>query len=238
MNKKDSQEVVDELKERASPEIAEASARFFKTGPGQYGEGDQFLGIRVGEQRKIAAQFQDLPRTQILALLKNPYHECRLTGFLILVRQYELASTLAEKEKLFRFYVKHIDRANNWDLIDTTAHKIAGAYCWETQDCTILEQWCDSRKLWRERAAVVATFWFIRHKHMAHTLQFAQRLMNHPHDLIHKAIGWMLREVGKKDSVTLVTFLDEHYRQMPRTMLRYAIEKFPEPRRKKYLARD
>lgn len=217
----------------ASPEKAASSSRFFKAGPGEYAEGDRFIGVTVPEQRKIAKAHRDLTLPQIRLLLKSKYHEYRLTALLILVYQFEAGSDV-DREKCVDFYLDHLDYVNNWDLVDSSAYKILG--CWlESKPRNVLVDLADSQDLWRQRVAMIATYWFIKAGDYDDTLAIAQRLLNHEHDLIHKAVGWMLREVGVKDLAVEERFLKTHYRKMPRTMLRYAIEKFPEPRRRAYL---
>ena len=224
-----------ELREKRNPEKAAFYPRFFKAGPGEYGEGDKFIGVVVPDQRKIARQFRDLELPEVRKLLDDSFHECRLTGLLILVIQYERANDDAERREVHDFYVRHFDRVNNWDLVDATAHKILGPQS-EFDDRSTIHKFSQSGSMWRQRAAVIATLHFIKQDDFADTMTFCEQFLDHPHDLIHKATGWMLREVGKRDEAVLRAFLDEHAGTMPRTMLRYAIEKLPESRRKRYLA--
>jgi 3-methyladenine DNA glycosylase AlkD len=224
----------DHLQQVADPKIAAHSQRFFKTGPGEYGEGDQFLGIRVPILRKAARRFRDLPRSDITRLLKSPLHEVRLTGLLVLVSQFEGGSP-AQQESIYKYYLRNARCINNWDLVDTSAHQIVGGWLLERGKGP-LDVLARSQNLWERRIAIVATYHFIKRDLYAPTLQLSKRLLRDEQDLIHKAVGWMLREVGNRDRQLLESFLKEHYATMPRTMLRYAIERLPERRRKAYLA--
>ncbi len=225
-----------ELEKLSSPEKAAVLARFFKSGPGEYGEGDVFYGIRVPLQRRVAATFRDLPREQIRRLLLDPVHECRLTALFILVRQYERAGA-AGKQEIFDFYLQHARRVNNWDLVDCSAPNIVGTHLLH-RSREILYKLARSPIVWERRIAVLATFAFIRKNDHEPTFRLAEMLLQDSHDLIHKAMGWMLREVGKRDRAGAEAFLKAHGSSMPRTMLRYAIEKFDEPARQKYLRRS
>jgi 3-methyladenine DNA glycosylase AlkD len=218
-----------ELDALASPTKAIVLSRFFKTGKGEYGEGDRFLGITVPEQRQLAKKFISLGFDEIEKLLQTDMHEYRLTALLILTYQYPKADTF-KREEIFKFYLKHTKWINNWDLVDVTCRQILGVHLLH-QDRNILYELARSQNLWEQRISIVSTLEFIKHQ------QFAIILLNHSHDLIHKAVGWMLREVGKQDRQILVGFLDIYYQQMPRTMLRYAIEHFDEPNRKAYLSK-
>ncbi len=228
------------LRKLASPEKAKASAWFFKTGPGQYGEGDQFIGVTVPEQRQVAKKFKDLPLTDVEQLLKSPIHEERLVAIIILVDQFQKADEnlpagrLAQKE-IYDFYLANTDRINNWDLVDASAEYIVGAYLLD-KPREILYKLAKSENLWERRIAMVATFEFIKNGDSSDALKIAQLLLTDKHDLIQKAVGWMLREVGKRCSEKdLTDFLDKHARAVPRTTLRYAIERFSEEKRQKYL---
>ena len=238
-------EVRRELRALADPVKAAFFPRFFKAGPGEYAEGDRFLGVTVPKQRKLAKRYRELPRRSVRSLLRDPYHECRLTALLILVLQFEGASrkprgaTTAEqleteRNDIARFYLDHLDFVNNWDLVDSSAHKILGPWL-EDRDRSLLDALAASGHLWRQRVAVIATLHFIKQGDFTDLLRLAETLRDHEHDLIHKAVGWMLREVGERERAIEESFLARHYRRMPRTMLRYAIEKFPEARRKAYL---
>ncbi len=222
------------LREAADAEKAAFYPRFFKAEKGGYAEGDKFLGVVVPEQRKIARRFRELPRKEVEKLLDSPWHECRLTGLLILVEQYQRGDD-AEQEAGAEFYLRKLDRVNNWDLVDASAHKILGPHL-EDRDRSLLYELAGSGHLWRERAAVIATLHFIKQGEFEDTLRLADLLLQHEHDLIHKAVGWMVREVGKQDLAKMEGFLKPRYQRMPRTMLRYAIEKLPEAKRKRYLA--
>ncbi len=225
--------VAQALKALANAKIAEHSSRFFKSGPGEYAEGDEFLGVRVPEQRKIARKFVKLPQQEVLKLLKSKYHEERLTALLIWTYQYPKADD-SLKSQIYEAYMANTQFINNWDLVDASAHKIVGPYL-ENRDKAILYTFAHSEDLWQRRIAIISTYYNIHREQFELTLDFSQILLNDPHDLIHKAVGWMLRELGKKDQPLEESFLKKHYQTMPRTMLRYAIEKFPESLRKQYL---
>lgn len=223
--------------EYSNPKKAVAVGRFFKTGKGQYGAGDIFVGATVPEQRIIAKKFKDLPLSEIEELLNQKIHEFRLTALLILSLQFEKGSA-DDQKKIYNLYMKNIDKVNNWDLVDQSAPKIVGEYLSKRPKkelCDVLTKLSDSDNLWYNRIAILATYPILKAGNFTHIKLLAKKLMNHPHDLIHKALGWMLREVGKKDEKTLVEFLDKYATEMPRTMLRYSIEKFPEKKRKYYL---
>ncbi len=223
-----------ELRRHANKKQAKTLSWFFKTGKGQYGEGDQFLGIKVPPLRELAKAFVDLSFKEVEELLKSPYHEERLTALLILVRRYSKEKSEEAKEKIFKFYIKNMKRINNWDLVDLSAQYIIGAFL-EDKNKSILFRWAKSKDLWTRRIAIISTLHLIRQGHFATTLKIAKMLLKDEQDLIHKATGWLLREIGKRDLGTLENFLQEHYKIMPRTMLRYAIEKFPEQIRQAYL---
>lgn len=223
------------LKSLADPERAEAYLRFFKTGPGEYGEGDAFYGIRMPDIRETAKAFRELPLAEIRILLASPIHELRMCGSVILTLQYAKGDD-KKRAEVFNFYIRHARRINNWDLVDVSAHKIVGAHLLN-RDRTLLYRLAKSRNLWERRIAVVATAHFISKGDLDDTFRISEMLLADKHDLIHKACGWMLREAGKKDLKRLEAFLDRHVQDMPRTMLRYAIEKLPERKRKAYLNR-
>jgi 3-methyladenine DNA glycosylase AlkD len=227
-------EVRRELRALATPEDAAVLQRFFKTGPGEYGEGDQFLGIRVPQLRALAKRQRGIPRDGRLHLLRSPWHEERLLALLLMVDAFGRGSA-AERERLYTDYLAHTRFINNWDLVDTSAEHIVGAFLGPEGTETLLSL-AGSGSLWERRIAILATFHFIKRREFAPTLRVAERLLRDPHDLIHKAVGWMLREVGKRDAAAEEAFLRDTYRAMPRTMVRYAIERFPEPLRKRYLA--
>lgn len=206
---------------------------FFKTGPGEYGEGDVFIGVKVPEIRKLAQRCNATPLRSVLSLLKSRIHEERLLALLILVRRFQ-TGTHAEQKDIYKTYLAHTAYVNNWDLVDLTAHHIVGAYL-QKRSRAPLTRLATSSSLWERRIAVIATFAFIRDNDYDDCLRIATQLLHDKEDLIHKAVGWMLREAGKRDMATEEAFLKRHYRTMPRTMLRYAIERFPERKRQAYL---
>lgn len=222
-----------QMRALASEERAQASLWYFKTGPGEYGEGDQFLGIDSPTLRRLAKTYRLANFKILLSLLKSKYHEERLLALLILGLQFPKASVEA-KDEIFRFYLANTRSINNWDLVDCSAPHVVGAFLVD-KDKAILSTLAESSSLWERRIAIVATNYFIRNYHFDTTFQIAERLMNDREDLIHKAVGWMLREVGKKHFEAEEAFLRIHYQKMPRTMLRYAIEKFPEELRQRFL---
>ena len=223
-----------DLQQAANPTKVKVLAGFFKTGKGQYGEGDVFLGITVPEQRKIAQKYvQQMSLNEIQRLLSNRIHEYRLVALLILVEKYK-KSTPSEKKRIVDFYLKNTSRINNWDLVDLSADKIIGDYLLD-KDTTILTKLASSSSIWEKRIAIIATFAFIKKNQFKETFQIAEQLLQDKHDLIRKAVGWMLREVGKRDQKAEEEFLRRYYRKMPRTMLRYAIERFSDDKRKIYL---
>lgn len=222
-----------ELKKLASLKRAKVSLWFFKIGPGEYGEGDRFLGVNNPGMRKIAKQFPDLPLVELKKLLASAWHEERQTALFVLVGQYERGDEKSRRA-IYKFYLAHTDRINNWDLVDLSAHKIVGEYL-VRKDRDILYKLARSKNLWGRRIAIISTAAFIRRNDFSDTLKIAKILLRDEHDLIHKAVGWMLREVGKRDQAILENFLRKHYKTMPRTMLRYAIEKLSQNKRKLYL---
>lgn len=227
-------QVQDELRQIGDPQRAAHSARFFKTGPGQYGEGDVFIGITVPDQRKVAKRSLALALGEVEKLLTSSAHEERLTALLILVYQFKKADNPRQGE-IYDFYLSHTHLVNNWDLVDSSAPYIVGGYLID-KDRAILYELARSDNLWERRIAILATAWFIRAGESKDTFAIAELLLEDNHDLIHKAVGWMLREVGKSCGQEVEeTFLKAHYKTMPRTMLRYAIERFDEPLRQKYL---
>ncbi len=220
----------------ADAEKAAFLPKFFQAFPGGYGEGDQFIGVTVPHQRKTARKhFRELSLKGLEGLIRDRVHECRLTAVFILVLKYEKAKREDEREELLKFYLNNLSSINNWDLVDSSAYKILGPGLYE-KDRSLLYRLAGSGNLWRERIAVISTLYFIRNKDYEDTLKLAVMLLNHEHDLIHKAVGWMLREVGNRDFDVEYEFLKENYQKMPRTMLRYAIEKFSPELRKKFLA--
>jgi 3-methyladenine DNA glycosylase AlkD len=223
--------ILQELLTVADPEKAKFLQGFFKTGKGQYAEGDVMLGIVVPLTRDIVKRSPALPFGEIQVLLDSEYHEARLAGFLFLMKQFKKAKE-AERKAIFDFYLKNARKANNWDLVDVTCRDVIGLYLSDRTDRSILYRLAGSDNLWEQRIAIVSTWTFIKNRQFDDTLAIAEKLLAHRHDLIHKAVGWMLREVGKKDRQTLVDFLEVHHKNMPRTALRYAVEHFsPEERR-------
>lgn len=223
-----------DLKKLSSPTRAISSLRFFKTGKGQYGEGDKFIGITVPDIRKVSKQYLDLSLEDVLSLLHSPIHEERLCALLILVSQYQKGDNKKQKQ-IFDLYLKNYKYINNWDLIDLTAPRIVGAYLFDKPK-DILYKLAKSKNLWQRRVAILATFQFIYYGQSQDTLKISKILLHDEHDLIQKAVGWMLREVGKRvDEKILLDFLKDNYKIMPRTMLRYAIERLPNSKRLAYL---
>ena len=223
------------LRQFASPRRAVGVSRFFKTGKGEYGEGDVFLGATVGEQRLIARQFRTLPLAELDSLLTSNIHEERLTALLILVDQFERAGEERLRSGIVRLYLERLRYVNNWDLIDSSADPILGGWLVD-KDRSLLDRLAGSAHLWSRRAAIIATFYFIKRGESRDTLRIARALLEDRHDLIHKAVGWMLREVGKRASLpALRKFLTRHARTMPRTTLRYAIERMPAPERARWM---
>lgn len=206
---------------------------FFKTGPGEYGEGDVFLGVMVPNIRKVAKEFSGASLSEILPLLHSPYHEIRLLALLMFVQAYGKGD-ISLKKKIYEIYLKNTRYINNWDLVDLSAPNIVGAWLVD-KSRTPLHTLVRSRDLWKRRISILATFYFIKQNDFDDSLLLAEQLLDDQQDLLHKAVGWMLREVGKRDLAVEERFLKQHYKHMPRTMLRYAIERFPEPKRLKYL---
>lgn len=232
-------EIIKELLGFKDQKKATFLLRFFKTGKGQYGEGDVFLGITVPEQRKIARRYIGLNLSDLQVLLDNKFHEFRLTSLIILVNKYQKADHTSASSALIRkevvdFYLKNTKKVNNWDLVDSSAGYILGDFLLN-RDKEIFYKLAKSENLWERRISIIATQGFIRKGKFDETLKIAEMLLNDKEDLIHKAVGWMLREVGNRDLQSELKFLDKHYQKMPRTMLRYAIEKFPKPQREFYM---
>jgi 3-methyladenine DNA glycosylase AlkD len=230
-----------ELKKLANPAKAKILARFFKTGKGEYGDGDIFLGLISQQIKDVAKKYGDLGFADLQKLLNSKIHEERVCALRILVSRYEKAErdsspsiAIGAQNDIFLFYLKNTKKINNWDLVDLSAPKIVGAYLLN-KDRKVLYQLAVSKNLWERRIAILSTFWFIRNNQFEDSLKLAKILLNDKHDLIHKAVGWMLREIGKRNEKVLRKFLDKHAPKMPRTMLRYAIEKFREKDKKYYL---
>ncbi|MDE6393798.1 MAG: DNA alkylation repair protein [Duncaniella sp.] len=246
-------DILDTLRSMENEEQRLVLTRFFKCGKGQYGEGDRFLGLKVPQTRAVVREARlDVPLDQIERLLYSPWHEARLCGLLLLVEEMKCATprrrespTLhaGRRAELAQFYLRHARRANNWDLVDLSCEYVLGVYL--LQPCAdgsmpsrdILDRLAASDNLWEQRIAIVSTFTLIRAGQFDDTLRIARKLLNHPHDLIHKAVGWMLREVGKRDIAVLRDFLSAHHKVMPRTTLRYAIEKMDAPERARWMAK-
>ena len=218
-----------ELSKLKNKEKAEILSRFFKTGKGQYSEGDIFLGITVPQQRKIAKEYSNLTLEDLQELISSKIHEYRLISLLILIIKYKNS-----KQEIFNFYLKNTKNINNWDLVDLSAPNIIGNYIIQ-KDKSILYKLARSNNLWEKRIAILSTFEFIKNNEFEDTLKISEILLSDKHDLIHKAVGWMLREIGKRNQKIEEQFLKKHYKNMPRTMLRYAIEKFEKDKREQYL---
>lgn len=226
-------QIKQELRQLADPEQAAHLQRFFKTGPGEYGQGDCFLGIRVPQLRRLAKAHCDLSLADAAKLLHSKFHEQRMLALLILTYRFP-KSQGDEQGRIYQFFLDNTRWINNWDLVDVTVPRVVGAYLLD-RDRSPLYGLAVSRSLWERRMAIIATSFFIKHHQFDDTLKIADELLDDGHDLIHKAVGWMLREVGKRDQSVMEAFLMPRYAKMPRTMLRYAIEKLPEPRRQAYL---
>lgn len=236
MNQSIVSEIKTALQELSIPGKAEIMQAFFKTGKGEYGEGDVFIGVTVPDQRSVAKEFYNkISLAELSQLLSSKIHEHRLTALLILVHQFEKTKDKIKQKEIIDFYLKHTKHINNWDLVDTSCYKILGRYCFENQDSKILEKLSDSKNMWEMRMAIVATMHHIKKGKFELTKAFALKNLKHPHDLMHKANGWLLREMGNKNETELLDFLNMHYKEMPRTCLRYAIEKLEEEVRKNYL---
>ena len=233
--------IIERLKGVASEEKRKVQLRFFKTGVGEYGYGDEFLGVMVPQVRAIVKDvWKDIYLEEIETLLHSPYHEARLTALLLLIKIYEKCNRRPSAcktdcpNKIFEIYTSNTDYINNWDLVDLSAPNIVGHHLFD-KDCSLLYEFAQSNHLWKQRIAVVATLYFIRKGEFSHTYALAKLFMNTIHDLMKKAVGWTLREAGKRDITQLRNFLNEHKAVMPRTMLRYAIEKFSEEERREFM---
>jgi len=227
-----------EIRKYAKKKRAKSNAWFFKTSKGEYGEGDKFLGLTMGEQRLVARKYGDLSLARVRKLLERGYHEERMIGLLILVHKYKFAKNSENntgKKKIFNFYIRNRKAINNWDLVDVTTPNIIGDFLLGGADRKILYRFAKSKNIWERRMAVLATFKFIKQGDFKDALAISKILLSDRHDLIHKAVGWMLREVGKKDKKTLIKFLGKYSTVMPRTALRYSLEKFSKKERKKYM---
>ena len=222
--------IIKELRGLSDDEKKTVLPRFFKTGKGEYGEGDRFLGVIVPNTRKVAKNHKDSPYIVIEMLLESEWHECRLCALLMLIEKYR-----KEPDEAVHFYLTHTKGINNWDLVDLSAPYILGDYLKDKTDRNVLYDLAGSSVMWERRIAVVSTLMLIRHGQFDDTIRLAESLIDSKHDLMQKSIGWMLREVGKRDKGLLVQFIEKHKHEMPRTMLRYAIEKFPEPERREFM---
>ncbi|TGL21815.1 DNA alkylation repair protein [Leptospira yanagawae] len=231
------QSFLKDLEKVKNPKKAAFFPRFFKTGPGEYGEGDKFLGITVPNQRKIAKQYANkLSLDDLEVLIQSPFHEVRLSCLLVLVLKYKAKGISdLEKQKIVSFYFKNTRYINNWDLVDASADKILGDYFFPKDKTKVLDL-KNSKSLWENRIAILSSFDWIRKGQFAETIYLCEFFLTHPHDLIHKATGWMLREIGNRDKKVLIQFLEQNVTKMPRTMLRYAIEKLQDQERKKWLS--
>lgn len=221
------------LRELADPEVARGSQWFFKTGPGEYGEGDRFLGIRVPQLRKLVRAFQDVPLSAVTSLLQSKWHEERLFALMLLERKYQRSDENTCR-RIAKLYLAKRRFVNNWDLVDSSAHVILGPHL-QHGDRRLLDRFARSRSLWDRRIAMLTTLCYIRQRDHLDALRIAGLLIHDREDLIHKAVGWMLREIGNRDPAIEREFLDAHAARMPRTMLRYAIEKFPARERARYM---
>ena len=227
------QDIRSKLRKLGDKQKATILQGFFKTGQGGYGKGDIFIGVRVPEIRKLAEKYQDISTTDVQKLLKSPLHEERLLALIILVIKYSKGNDVVKK-RIYKLYLKNTRHINNWDLVDLTAEKIVGDYLTDKSK-EPLYKLAKSNSLWERRISIMATFHFIKQNNFVQTLIVAEMLLKDKEDLIHKAVGWMLREIGKRHLSTEAKFLNEHSQEMPRTMLRYAIERFPESKRQGYL---
>ncbi|OGI11501.1 MAG: DNA alkylation repair protein [Candidatus Margulisbacteria bacterium GWF2_35_9] len=223
-----------ELEPYKDSKKADQSKRFFKTGIGEYGENEVFLGITAPVLRRLSKAYMTISVDDNLELLKSKYHEERLLALFILVLKFQKSKTETERIQIYESYIKNFKYVNNWDFVDSSAHHIVGAYLID-KDRQILRQWANSDDLWTKRIAMMSTFYFIKQNEFNTSLDIAKILLFDKHDLIHKAVGWMLREIGNRSINTEEEFLKKYYKKMPRTMLRYATEKFPEEKRQAYL---
>ncbi len=229
-------EVEEALAVLSIPEKAEFFPKFFKTGKGEYGEGDLFLGVKVPDQRSVAKEYYGKISLQDLSkLLSSKYHEHRLTALFILISKFEKTKDKAVKDEIVEFYLNHLQYVNNWDLVDSSCYKILGRYAFENQREDLLRKFSDSEEMWHKRIAVVGTMHYVKKGSFELTKEFVTQNLKHSHDLMHKANGWLLREMGQKNEEELINYLNKYYQKMPRTCLRYAIEKLDEDLRQDYL---
>lgn len=229
-------QIFEALNDLSIPEKAAFFPRFFKTGKGEYGEGDLFLGVTVPDQRSVAKEFYSkINLKELSELLSSPYHEHRLTALLILISKFEKTKDQAVKDEVIKFYLNHLQHINNWDLVDTSCYKILGRYAFENQKENLLRELSKSDQMWHKRIAIVGTIYYVKKDSFELTKEFVTQNLHHPHDLMHKANGWLLREMGNKNEAELIDYLNKYYKEMPRTCLRYAIEKLDEELRQDYL---
>jgi len=226
-------EIQKRLKDLGSKEKAKKHQKFFKTGPGEYGEGDIFVGVTVPELRKLANEYRTIPLKEVKLLLRSPIHEERLLSLFLLIHRYSKGDEL-EKKKIYELYLNNTKFINNWDLVDSSAGHIVGAFLFDKSKQPLYDL-VNSENLWERRISIISTFYFIKRNQFSDALKISKILLSDKEDFIHKAVGWMLREVGKRDMSVEENFLKKHYKNMSRTMLRYAIEKFPESKRQRYL---
>ncbi|MGB2928669.1 MAG: DNA alkylation repair protein [Desulfobacterales bacterium] len=224
------------LQQLGSEAKAKVLQRFFKTGPGEYGEGDVFIGVRVPELKKLVKEYPDITIKEVMQLLSSTIHEERFFALLMLVSKFSKGNETVKK-RIYELYLQHTKFINSWDLVDGSAHQIVGAFLMDKSKEPVYRL-AKSNSLWERRIAILSTFHFIKHDNYSETLKISKILLTDDQDLIHKAVGWMLREIGKRHILTEEIFLKKYYKRMPRTMLRYAIEKFPESKRQKYLRGD
>lgn len=229
-------EIQEALAVLSIPEKAEFFPRFFKTGKGEYGEGDLFLGVKVPDQRTVAKEYYSkISLEELSGILSSKYHEHRLTALFMLISKFEKTKDKAIKDEIVTFYLNHLQYVNNWDLVDSSCYKILGRYAYENGKESLLRDLSEAEEMWHKRIAVVGTMYYIKKGSFGLTKEFVTRNLKHPHDLMHKANGWLLREMGNKNEQELTVYLNEFYKEMPRTCLRYAIEKLDEDLRQDYL---
>ncbi|MBD3238185.1 MAG: DNA alkylation repair protein [Candidatus Moranbacteria bacterium] len=229
-------QLINELKQKSNKKRAASQSAIFKTKKGEYAYGDRFIGVRVPILRQLAKKYyKQINFKNLKQLLDSKIHEYRQIALFIIILQFKNNKNLTQSKKIYDFYLKNLKRVNNWDLVDCSAHKIIGAYLLNKKDKSVLDKLATHNNLWFNRIAIISTFAFIDQGELNTALKLIKKLINHPHDLIHKACGWVLREIGKKDINKLKIFLERYYERMPRTMLRYAIEKFEQKQRKKIL---
>jgi len=227
--------VLEDIKNASDKKLAEHHQRFFKTGKGEYGEGDLFLGLKVPTIRAITKKYyEQISLDEIEELLQDPYHEVRVAALFLMILQYEKGSEKIKSE-ILNVYLSNANQINNWDLVDLSAPKIIGHWAYENKKSDIIYQLADKKHLWSNRIAVVASYYFIKKGDFSIILDLSEKFLMHEHDLMRKAVGWMLREMGKVDILPLYNFLDKHYKSMPRTMLRYSLEKLPKDKKEYYM---